>query len=312
MRRRDNLKKILITGGAGYKGILLARELLERGLDVTILDNFLYGVEPTLHLFRYPGVSFVRKDIRSLEQSDVKDFDCIFHLAAISSYPACESNPHSAVMININATKTLLSYLSKSQLIVYASTTSLYGTAGVECHEDAPVKPTSLYAKSKYEAEQMCMQRENAISFRFATLFGVSPRMRWDLLLNTFVMKAISERTLVLFDAHSTRTFLHVSDAIKSYLMTLDHTDKMTGQIFNVGDRNMNYSKMQLAEMVHQKHKFEIINSSLDDLDFRTFIVNFDKIEKLGFKPSISIDDGINELIKLFLYYNPVENYRVI
>ena len=302
--------KILITGGAGYKGLVLARALLELDHDVTILDNFMYGIEPTLHLFSYPKVFFLKKDIRNITDSDLSSFDCIYHLAAISGYPACESNPHSAVMININATERILSYLSKNQLLIYASTTSIYGKADCECDEESPVKPASLYAKSKYEAEKLCMQRENTISLRFATLFGVAPRMRWDLLLNNFVMKAVQERSLVLFDADSTRTFIHVSDAIQAYLLALSKSDQMRDKIYNVGTEEMNFSKLQLAQKIQEWVKYEIILSKLEDLDMRNFIIKFDRLKALGFNPRLKINQGISELIKLFKYYNPVESFR--
>ena len=156
------------------------------------------------------------------------------------------------------------------------------------------------------------MQRKNSIAFRFATLFGVSRKMRCDLLLNDFVYKAVHDRSIVLFDAHSVRTFLHVRDAIKAYAMVLKHTDQMLGQIFNVGSGNMNYSKLDLAKMIQGYLKNEIIQTQLSDPDQRNFIINFDKISRLGFKPTITAEEGIQELIKLYSWYQPFAVYQTI
>lgn len=303
---------VLITGGAGYKGLILAQKLLENNHNVTVIDNFMYGVELSLYLFSYPHISFIRKDIRNIDKSDLSNFDCIYHLAAISGYPACETNPHSAIMINIKATERMISMMSTDQLLIYASTTSVYGQMEHICDEDSKVNPASLYAKSKLEAEVLCLQRENSISLRFATLFGVAPRMRWDLLLNNFVMKAVQERSLILFEPNSRRTFLHISDAINAYVMALDNSDSMVGNIFNVGSEEMNYSKKEIAEMIKEKVDYEIIISKLEDLDVRNFYVKFDKIKSIGFRPKVSIADGIAELVKLFSYYKPIESFKVI
>ena len=304
--------KILITGGGGYKGLKLAKILLENGHEVTLFDNFLYGQDPCLFLFDYPALKIVCKDIRNIEKSDLVDYDCIYHLAGISGYAPCEANPHSAHLINVEATRKFVSLLSPSQLLGYASTTSFYGKEGKVCTEDSTIQAVSLYGISKYEAEKICMERENSTAFRFATIFGVSPRMRWDLMPNEFVMRAVQERSLVLFDPNSVRTFLHIDDAIKAYLMLLDKTDDMTGQVFNVGCEAMNLSKMQLAQKIKQHVDFEIIEVTSHDLDSRSFIVNFDQISVLGFKASKDLDEGIQELVKLFSFYQPSRPYNVI
>ena len=304
--------RILITGGAGYKGLKLSQRLLEAGHEVTVLDNFMYGYEPCLFLFQYPNVRFVHRDIRALERSDVAPFDCIFHLAGISSYPACEANPHSAQMINLSGSETLLSHMSPQQLLVYASTTSIYARASEVCTEQSHVSPGSLYASTKYAAEQRCMQRENSVALRFATLFGVAPRMRRDLLPNDFVMRAVQERALILFDPSSIRTFLHVDDAIRAYLMVLDQSDAMRGDVYNVGNERLNLSKKQIAEKIAEHVEFNIIDSTLVDPDARNFIVNFDKIAALGFRPEKTLDEGIRELISLFRFYRPTQPYKTI
>jgi nucleoside-diphosphate-sugar epimerase len=304
--------RILITGGAGYKGIKLAQTLLDDGYEITILDNFMYGQECCLFLFQYPKVNFIKKDIRNIAAADIASYDVIFHLAGISGYPACEANPHSAQMINVAASIKLVNLLQPEQLLIYASTTSIYGRATEVCTEESEVHPVSLYARTKYEAEKICMSRENSIALRFATLFGVAPRMRRDLLVNDFTMRAVQERSLVLFDSSSVRTFLHVDDAIRCYHMTLQKTNEMIGQVFNVGSDTLNYSKLQIAEKIKEQVPVEIIDSSLVDPDLRSFIIKFKKIETLSFHPTISLEEGIEELVRLYQFYEPNRPYQII
>jgi nucleoside-diphosphate-sugar epimerase len=303
---------LLITGGAGYIGLKLAQALLEKGHSVTVFDNFMYGIEPSLFLFQYDHIDFIRKDIRNIESGDIRTYDCIFHLAGISGYPACEANPHSAQMINYEGTKKLLDQMAPGQHLVYASTTSIYGQFGDECTEETPVAPASLYASTKLEAEKCCMQRKNSVALRFATIFGVAPRMRWDLMPNDFVMKAVQDRSLVLFDSHSVRTFLHIDDAVQAYLLTVDRMDDMADQVYNVGCREMNLSKRQLADKIKEQVEFAIIDSDLTDPDVRNFIINFDKIAALGFIPRKTLEKGIAELVKLYQFFKPTLPYRII
>jgi len=299
--------KILITGGAGYKGCLLTQELLNKGHEVTVLDNFMYGHSSIMPYLPNPNFKSISKDIRTITESDLKEYDIIYHLAGISGYPACENNPNSAHMINVESTKRIVNLLGRSQKLIYASTTSFYGKAGIECDETSFCNPVSTYGVTKLQAEEICMQKENALALRFATIFGVTQRMRPDLLLNDFVYRAMYERTLVLFDSASKRTFIHIKDAIKSY------TDfaHLKG-IYNVGSNDMNFSKRELADMVAKHIKFEIIEASTPDKDKRDFIINFDKIQNEGFKITVSMDEGIKELIKLYSFYNPYPVYAKI
>jgi len=306
------MNNILVTGGAGYKGSLLVGSLLEQGNRVTVLDNFMYGFESILGFVNHKNCNIIKKDIRNLQQNDISSYDIIIHLAAISGYPACEANPHSAEIINTHSTKKLVSYLSKNQILVYASTTSFYGTSGETMDENSKVSPVSLYGITKYEAEKICMDHQNSISLRFATLFGVSNRMRTDLLVNDFVYKALIERSLVLFDSKSIRTYLHVKDAIQAYLLVLNNLSKMSGQIYNVGSNDMNFSKYELSSRIKNHIDFKIIESDLEDFDLRNFVINYDKINRLGFNASITMDDGILELKKLFSFYRPFSCYKVI
>ena len=303
---------VLITGGAGYKGLKLAQALLELDHEVTILDNFMYGCDATLFLFRYPKVAFVKKDIRNLEKHDLAGYDVVYHLAGISGAPACEANPHSAQAINVTGTEKVLSCMTSDQLMVYASTTSIYGQSGALCTEETPIEPRSLYAVTKYQAEKLCMQHRCGIALRFATIYGVAPKMRWDLMPNDFVMRALQERSLVLFDSKSVRTFLHIDDAIAAYLMALEKSTQMVGQVYNVGCEQGNLSKSQLAEEIKKQVDFAIIDSTLPDLDVRSFIINFDKISALGFVPRRTLHEGVAELVKLFRFFKPTQAYRVI
>lgn len=306
------MKKILVTGGAGYKGVLLVRSLLDAGHKVTLMDNFMYGFESVLHLVEEPNLNIVRLDVRNLKEKDVAGYDVIYHLAGISGYPACESNPHSAEVINVTATRKLTKMLSKQQVLIYASTTSFYGSTGADCDEDSKVQPVSAYGQTKYAAERIVQERDNSISFRFATIYGPSPKMRVDLLVNDFTYKAINERSLVIFDAKSRRTFLHIKDAIRAYVFALDNLKKMRGEVFNVGDDHLNFTKLEIAEAIRKHVKFEIVNSTLPDFDVRNFNVSFRKLKKLGFKVQHSLDDGIVELVKLYSFYRPHLPYRII
>ena len=304
--------KVLVTGGAGYKGVVLTKALLDHGAKVTILDNFMYGCESVLHLVGNPAFSAVREDIRNLTAKHLKDFDVIYHLAGISGYPACEANPHSAKLINVDASRHLRDLLSRDQRLIYASTTSFYGKSGARCDEETPVEPVSLYGITKYQGEQELLQRENTISLRFATVFGVSPRMRVDLLVNDFTCKAVHERCIVLFESKTKRTFLHIQDAVAAYVFTFDHFDVMKHGIFNVGSEALNFTKMEIANAVKEATGCNIIDSEMKDFDPRNFVIAFDKFSKLGFQPKYTLRDGIHEMAKLYRFYRPNMPYATI
>ena len=306
------MKKVLVTGGAGYKGTLLVEALLDRECAVTLLDNFMYGLENALGFSSHRNCTIVKKDIRNLERQDVEGYDIVYHLAAISGMPACQSNPHSAQTINVDSTQSLASLLDDDQVLVYASTTSIYGQSDEPQDENAQPRPPSLYAMTKYQAETICMRRANSIAFRFATLFGVSHKMRCDLLFNDFVFRAVTERNVVLFDEHSVRTFLHVRDAIRAYLMVLDQPQNLVGKIFNVGSHKMNFSKLELAQNIKQHLNIDIMNTSLPDTDRRDFIINYDRINALGFHITVGLDEGIRELVELYSWYRPFTHYQTI
>jgi len=303
--------KILITGGAGYKGIVLTTKLLEKGYKITILDNFMYGYEPVLHLAKNKNLTIIKADIRN-KIKNLSDFDFIYHLAGISGYPACSANPHSAHLINVQATRNILRGLSKEQRIVYASTTSFYGRSGEPCNEETPITPFSVYANTKYLAEQITMEKENAVALRFATIFGFSPKMRIDLMVNDFTYKAVKEGVLVLFDSFAKRTFMHVEDAADCYIMTMEKFGRMKGNIYNAGGNHLNYSKLEIANFIKDKVDFKIIDSQMQDKDLRHFMVNYDKIEKLGFVPKVSVEQGVDELLKIYSFFEYYSHFKTI
>jgi len=303
---------ILVTGGAGYVGTVLSARLLSEGYKVTILDNFMYGYEPILHLMQDPNLSVVEWDIRNDMSKHLKDVDVVFHLAGISGYPACEANPHSAQLINVEGTKKLVEALSSEQAVIYASTTSFYGKTEEVCTETSEIAPVSMYGITKYEAEKIVMEKENAVSLRFATIFGISPRMRPDLMLNDFVYKACTERSIVIFEGHSRRTFLHIQDAVDGYLFALNNLGVMKGEVFNVGSEELNLSKRELADKIREHVDFLIVDSGLHDPDARSFYISFDKIGKLSYHHTRSIEDGIKELVRLYGFYRIYSSFKTI
>lgn len=303
--------KVLVTGGAGYKGVKLVAKLLSKGHTVTLLDNFMYGFEPILHLAEDKNLTVLKQDIRN-KVAGIHQYDIIFHLAAISGFPACSANPASAQLINVDATRQLVESLGKEQMIIYASTTSFYGKSGEPCNEDTPVDPVSHYGGTKYKAECIMANRENFISLRFATVFGFSPKMRMDLMVNDFTYKALKEGMVVLFDGYAKRTFIHIDDAVDGYMFAMENRDKMRGNIFNVGGNHLNFSKLEIAEAVQRHIQFRIIDSDVKDKDVRHFVVSFDKMRKQGFIPRKTLDDGITEMLRIFQFYDYFSHYRTI
>lgn len=297
---------ILVTGGAGYKGVMLVDALLKRGCQVSVLDNFQHGYQSLLHLIDHPKLKVIQKDICSVTPDTTAGYDVVFHLAGIVGLSACSDNPRAAYEINVHATERLVEGLRDEQLLVFASTTSIYGASTNVCDETWPVNPetiSSVYSKTKYESESIVLKRSNSIVLRFATVFGISPRMRMLLLVNEFVYRAINDRAIVIFDGHSKRTFMHMRDAIEAYLFAMDHADTMKNEIFNVGHERLNLSKLEIAECIRKHQPCEIFDSSQPDVDHRDFTISFKKIQCIGYEPKLSLDDGVRDLIKLFRYY---------
>lgn len=303
---------VVVTGGAGYVGSLLVPALLRRRYRVRVIDNLMYGADALFPYVGNPQLEVVRADIRNNLAPYLKDADAVFHLAGMSGFPACADNPSAAKAINVAATRRLTRVLSPRQLLVYASTTSFYGELPGVCDEATLPRPVSLYGKTKYQAEQICMDRSNSIALRFATLFGVSPRMRTDLLVNDFVRRAVYERYLVLFEATTKRTFLHVSDAVRGYELALKQQKKMAGSVYNVGSERLNFSKAEIAAAISKRTGCAVTRVAVDDFDVRDFETSFAKIRVLGFTPRTTVAAGIAELVKLYGFYQPYPTFHTL
>ncbi len=293
--------RVLITGGAGYVGCTVTAKLLEEGYRVVVYDNLMSGGRGMLPFFFNQNFEFMRGDIRDKQNLAlaVQGADYIIHLAAIVGYPACKRDPRLAEEVNIGGAMNLLAVRAPSQRIVYASTGSNYGAyTGGMCTEETPLNPVSLYGTSKTKAEQAIMNSGNALSFRFATAFGVSPRMRLDLLINDFVYRALQEKTLILYEKEFKRTFIHVRDMARAFHFGLDNFDKMKNEVFNVGSENMNFSKRDIAEKIQSKVPFYLHFADVGkDEDQRNYQVSYEKIRRHGLTTTIDVDQGIDELI---------------
>jgi nucleoside-diphosphate-sugar epimerase len=296
--------KILVTGGAGYIGSILVPELLKNGYEVFVIDNFMYNQTSLLDCCYNKNLTIIRGDVRdeNLISAWVKKSDIIIPLACITGAPACDKDPFAAKSVNYEAIKLLLKVRSKSQPIIFPTTNSGYGIGeeGVYCTEETPLRPISLYGKLKVEAEKIILDSGDAITLRLATAFGISPRMRLDLLVNDFVYRAVVDRFVVLFQAHFKRNYIHVRDVAKAFIHCLNNFDKMKDQPYNVGLSNANLSKWELCMKIKEHiPDFYFIEAEVgEDPDKRNYIVSNEKIERTGFKPDYSLDDGIEELIK--------------
>ena len=294
------VKKILVTGGAGYIGTSLVPKLLNKGYEVTVFDNLMVGGNQLIPFFRYENFKFIRGDIRNADElkSAVKNMDIIIHLAALVGFPACRMNPGLAREINVQGTINLIDVCDRNQLIFYGSTGSNYGSVKDICTESTPLHPLSLYGETKTKAEELLLERGNTIAYRFATAFGISPRLRLDLLINDFTHKCIKDGYLVVYEKNYMRTFIHVSDIADCFIFGIETTNKMVDNVFNVGNDLMNHSKEEVCDMIGNKTGAFIHYEEIgEDADKRNYIVSYDKIRKLGFETNITVEEGINEVI---------------
>ncbi|MFO0928140.1 MAG: NAD(P)-dependent oxidoreductase [Gemmataceae bacterium] len=299
-------ERVLVTGGLGYIGSVLCEHLLNDGYHVTALDSLMYGVgqQGLFHLCAHPAFDFVRGDVRDEQvmRSAVRNADVIIHLAAIVGAPACERDPILATSVNLDSARSLVRLCSPQQLIIYPNTNSGYGiTTGADyCTEDSPIKPISLYGKTKVEAERVLLERGRTVAFRLATVFGMSPRMRLDLLVNHFVHAAYTEGYLVIFEKDFKRNFVHVRDVADCFLHAMRHTDRMSGKAYNLGLDAANLSKEELALKVKEfVPNFYIHFAPIgQDPDKRNYMVSNQRLRDAGFEAQRSLDAGIRELLK--------------
>jgi nucleoside-diphosphate-sugar epimerase len=296
------MANILITGGAGYIGSVLVPELLQDGHNVTVLDNFIFGQSSLNHVCYHPNFRVYRGDVRI--EADMlplmKDADIIIPLAAYVGAPFCDRDPIGATTTNKNAIFMMMKYLDKDQVVIMPTTNSAYGT-GDNCTEESPLNPISRYAIDKVEVEKVLMNHSNATSLRLATVFGMSPRMRIDLLVNDMTYRAVYDGFVVLFESHFKRNYIHVRDVVQAFKMAIAQ-ETMRGQIYNVGLSSANVSKRELCDIIKTYvPRFEIVEAEIGkDKDQRNYVVSNEKIELEGFKPNYNLNNGIQELLKGF------------
>jgi nucleoside-diphosphate-sugar epimerase len=296
------MANILITGGAGYIGSVLVPELLQDGHNVTVLDNFIFGQSSLNHVCYHPNFRVYRGDVRI--KADMLPLmngaDIIIPLAAYVGAPFCDRDPIGATTTNKDAIFMMMKYLDKDQVVIMPTTNSAYGT-GDNCTEESPLNPISRYAIDKVEVEKVLMNHSNATSLRLATVFGMSPRMRIDLLVNDMTYRAVYDGFVVLFESHFKRNYIHVRDVVQAFKMAIAQ-ETMRGQIYNVGLSSANVSKRELCDIIKSYvPRFEIVEAEIGkDKDQRNYVVSNEKIELEGFKPNYDLSNGIQELLKGF------------
>ena len=301
---------ILVTGGAGYLGSVMVPELLKQGHKVTVLDTFMFGQNSLAEVCHLDDFNVVRGDARdkSLLKSLTKDKDVVIPLASLVGAPLCNRDMIGTTTTNRDAVQTLSDVLSKEQRVLMPITNSGYGVGqdGIYCTEETPLNPISTYGQTKVDAEKIIMERENSMSFRLATVFGMSSRMRLDLLVNDFTYRAVNDGFIVIFEGHFKRNYIHIRDVANAFIHGIDNFDSMKGESYNVGLSDANLSKIELCEVIKkQVPNFTIMEAEIGkDPDQRNYIVSNDKIEATGFKPQFSLDMGIRELIKGYTIIN--------
>jgi len=296
------MKKVLITGGAGYLGSVLTEVLLNKGYQVTVLDNLLYKQTSLVPFSHNKNFDFILGDVRDLDllKSLVEKHDVIVPLAAIVGMPACKANPELTIEVNYEQVKNITKWASKNQIILIPNTNSQYGSSTEIITEDSPFKPLSLYAETKCNAEKAVLDSGNGIALRLATVFGTSYRMRTDLLVNDFTYKAINDGYLVLFESHFIRNYIHIRDIANTFLFMIENYNECNNNAFNVGLTEANCTKLELAQTI-QKFIPDLVivqNEFKQDFDQRNYMVSNAKLESKGWKPEFSLEDGIQELIK--------------
>lgn len=303
--------KILVTGGAGYIGSILVPELLIQGYTVTVLDSLMHGQNPLLECCANPKFDFIKGDIcdEGLISELIPQFDVILPFAAIVGAPACKINPSVTRLVNYDAHMNIVRQTSPSQIVIFPTTNSGYGIGekNAYCSEESPLRPISEYGRTKVEVEKAFLDKGNAVTYRLATVFGMSPRMRMDLLVNDFTYRAYRDRSIILFEEHFRRNFIHIRDVAKAFAFAIENYDKMKGEAFNAGLSSANLTKRQLCEKIRKYvPEFYIHPAPVgEDTDKRDYIVSNEKLESLGWQPDYTLDMGIVELLKGYKILKP-------
>ena len=297
-------QSIFITGGAGYIGTSLIPLLLAREYRVTVYDSLMFNNgDKLLPYITNPNFTFIEGDVRDAESvaKHIKGHDIVIHLAALVGFPICrEKGEEESHSVNVIGTQNVINALSEDQYLLFGSTGSNYGEVLDVCTEETPLNPLSIYGRTKTDAEYLVLARDNSTAFRFATAFGVSPRLRLDLLVNDLTYKSLTEGYAVIYESHFMRTFIHVRDIARVFLFAIDNHSAMKNNVYNVGSNNMNYSKKDVCELIKSKISDAYFNYADvgQDADKRNYVVSYEKINKLGFDTTISLETGIDELIK--------------
>lgn len=305
------MKKVLITGGAGYLGSVLTEVLLSKNYKVTVLDNLMYKQISIAPFSYHENFNFVLGDVRdeSILKPLVESHDIIIPLAAIVGMPACKAQPQATIDINYKQVKNIVDWASKNQMILIPNTNSQYGSSTEIITEESPFNPLSLYAETKCDAEKAVLDSGNGIAMRLATVFGMSYRMRMDLLVNDFVYKALTDKTLVLFESHFTRNYIHVRDIANTFLFMIENYKRCNNNAFNVGLTEANCTKLELAQTIKKYIPDLVIieNDFKKDFDQRNYMVSNSKLESKGWEPKFNLEKGIQELI---MGYESIIKYK--
>lgn len=311
------MEKILITGGAGYLGSVITNLLLKKGYAVTVYDSLVFKQNSLNNCCVYKNFDFIHGDINDHAKviNLIKSNDIIIPLAAIVGAPACDQNKDLTKRVNYDSQINISKNTSKNQLIIYPNTNSGYGVGDKNefCDEETPLNPISLYGKLKVEIEKYFIDNNNAVTLRLATVFGVSPRMRTDLLVNDFVLKSVKDGYLILFEQNFRRNYIHIQDVAKTFLFAINNFNLMKNKSYNVGLSSANLTKRELAEAIKKHVPNLYIHSSniKEDPDKRDYIVSNKKLESLGWSPDFNLDDGIKELIKCYKFLEIYRNKNI-